>query len=338
MRILSHEFHTEVNVMRAPKKSWIAVLLLLAAFTLPAQVASAQQLNQEDYKVGLDKATAVYKSGDLVGALLGYLEVRGKFSGPEVDYSIARMYQKLHQCQDALVFYTFVMNGYDLPDDDPLFNKAATYYNELISCDTWGSVTLTCSSGTTLYINDDPVGGCLSRAYRMREGSHTFRLEMDGAEPAELKIRVRNGEEATGDLVVAAQVVERIVEVPVEVPGDGGGEPDWLSIGLIGGGGVLLASSALFNAAGYSALVDVQHAADRGDSAARSSAEDDVSFNKMMTGVTLGLGVAALGAGIALHVMDFGDSETDPTAEGAGIEVSVGPMHDGGAVILRGTF
>ena len=114
--------------MRAPKKSWIVLVLLLAVFTLPPLSASAQQLNQEDYKLGLDKATAVYKSGDLVGALLGYLEVRGKFSGPEVDYSIARMYQKLHQCPDALVFYMFVMNGYDLPDDDPLFTGQDLIY------------------------------------------------------------------------------------------------------------------------------------------------------------------------------------------------------------------
>jgi hypothetical protein len=287
------------------------------------------QSDPEEYKRQLDAATEVYNSGDLSLALIAYLEVRSRFSGPEVDYSLARTYHRLHQCVSARTFYAYVMNSYDLPEKNPLYQRAANYFDELYSCDQWGQVELECSTQDgVLSVNGEKLGACMKSVYQLPAGMYKFSLEKAGLPAVEQSVDVSDGSMAKVKLELPShEVVERIVEVPAPVLVEQS-STNWLVWGLIGGGGLLLASSAYFNAAGYSAMVDVQKAADRGDLSARKSAEDDVSTQQVLTGVTFGVGLAVLATGVTFAILDAvsePEVETDTgvslmlSSEGAGL-------------------
>ena len=320
---------------RVDLRLWSA--LIAGALVCGVSAGAEAQDAEDEYKNRIEAATAIYKSGDLRSALIAYLEVRSRFSGPELDYSLARTYHRLYQCGDALQFYGGVMSDYGLAEDNPLFTKAAGYYTELINCEQWGSVQIDCSdAGATLYINDEMTGACMNRSYTMPEGTYRFRLEATGTEPVEESLRVENGARETLSLALEAKVVEKIVEVPVEVPTDGGGSINWGAWSLVGGGAVMLTAAAYFNAAGYDSMVDVQRAADAGDNAARRSAEDDVALNQVLTGVFFGVGLAAVAGGATWLIIDSLDDGSDESA--AQLDISAGPLDGGGAVTLRATF
>lgn len=307
------------------------VLGLLSFVSTPFALA---QPDPEEYSKRLSEGLTQAKAGNVSDALLTYLEVRSKFSGPEVDYSLGRMYHKLHQCVDARTFYAFVMNSYDLDEGDDLYSRSAGYFDELYSCDTWGVVELKCGSpDAMLLIDGEKVGRCLKTSYQMPAGEHTFRLERDGEEPVSATVQVSEGSFEKVSLALPEKVVEKIVESappPVVVSSSG---PNWLAWGLIGGGGAVLAASAFFNAAGYQAMQDVQKAADAGDFSARKAAEDDVGTHKVLTGITFGVGLAALATGVTLVMIDA-FSEPDEAATGVGFVVG----NEGAAVVLQGRF
>ncbi|PIW02658.1 MAG: hypothetical protein COW42_00475 [Deltaproteobacteria bacterium CG17_big_fil_post_rev_8_21_14_2_50_63_7] len=303
------------------------------AVLLPVLRANAQDSDPEEYKTRLERAMQVYNTETLDRALVAYLEVRAKFSGPEVDYSLARVYHKLYQCEDAQTFYLFVMNLYDLPEDHDFFAKAANHYGSILNCDTYARVTVECQPATAnLSINGEPVGQCLSRPYRFPEGTYILRLDANG-ETSEESVRVSASQEKTVSLKIEEKVVEKIVEVPG--PAVGSTQTNWLAWGLIGGSALSLTASGLFNAAGYSALVDVQKAADRGDASGRLSAEDDVSSNQMLTGITLGLGIAAAGTGAVLLILDGMQEEETPSG---GIEVGFCATPENASLMFGTTF
>lgn len=320
--------------MRDILNSRLIFVAVLVAILLPSLQASAQDSDPEEYKTRLEHAMDIYNTEGLDKALLAYLEVRAKFSGPEVDYSLARVYHKLYQCEEAQTFYLFVMNLYDLPEDHDFFVKAANHYGSVLNCENYAYVNIDCHpASATLSINGEAVGQCLARPYRLPEGAYIVRLEEDG-QSVEESIKVAASEQTVVHLKLEEKVVEKIVEV--SAPAAGGAETNWLAWGLIGGGALSLTASGLFNAAGYSALVDVQRAADRGDSAGRTAAEDDVSSNQMLTGITLGIGLAAAGTGAVLLILDAMDE--GEAAPSSGIEVGFGATPENASLLLSTKF
>ncbi len=311
-------------------------LSLMAAMLLWVAMPGGVQGQQDpaEYKRQLDAAAEIIKAGDLPASLLAYLEIRSKFSGPEVDYSLGRVYQRLHQCDEAKLFYLFVMNSYNLDEGSQLFTRSANYFNDLFDCDGWSQVEVRCSpADATLFIDGESVGPCFSRPYRLPGGEHVFRLEAKGEAPVEKRLSVKDGERKKVELVIeTAKVEERIVEVPVEVA-VGGGSTSWLGWGLISGGAAVLVASGYFSAMGYSALGDVQRAADRGDVQGRKSAEDEVSTAKILTGVSLGVGAACVATGLVFVLLDaFGSGESDSGG------VALGVQPEGASLLWRTTF
>ena len=314
-------------------KSFFSALLLLGLLASP-KLAHAQ-LTTDDYRTALDEATAIYKLGDYSAALFAYLEVRSKFGGPEIDYSLARTYHKLYRCEDAQTFYLFVMNTYDLPEEDALFQRAAKYYEELLSCPDYGQVTLECSDlGASLMVNGEPIGTCPSKPFQMPDGDYTFTLSNSEGEKVEDRVVVASGASERVVLELPEKVVTETIEVPVEVGVKK--ETNWLAWSLVGVGAASLTASAFTNSLGYAAMADVQKAADEGDSSARQQAEDDVAMQQMLTGITFGVGLAAAGTGVVLLILDSLDEGTD-TAN-AGLEFDFGLSGESGQLSLRQRF
>lgn len=322
--------------MMRSRMQWVMSLALVAALGLAMTPQSAHaQSDEELFQNMMKKASDLYNAEDYTAALIAYLEVKSRFGSPVVDYSLGRTYQQLYQCDKAMAFYMIVMNDYDLRDDDKLFEKSANYYNELNSCERWGKVDVTCESpNAQLYIEDKPMGRCMSGIYRMREGKYTFKIEAEGVDAVEIDTRVEDGSSEAISLKLPPVIKEVIKEVPVDTGGqpiDDG--PNWLAWGLVGGGVAMLIAGGFTNAAGFSDLRDAQKFADAGDDAGKQDALDSANLNKILTGVFLGVGVAAAGTGLTLAIIDMLDDGSE-SPEAGDVEVGAGVTGNGGTIFL----
>ena len=166
----------------------------LITVALCSTAYAQEQPNLEEFKGKMAKAGAMVKQ-DLDEALRQYLEIRVLYSGPEIDYSVGRTYQRLGQCTDALGYYSKIMSY--VADKHPIFTRTVASYDEIASCETWQKVRLSCEmpEGSYIMFDNERINSCWSRPISLPDGEHTFKLiSEDGKKEASQTIVAKSGD------------------------------------------------------------------------------------------------------------------------------------------------
>ena len=293
--------------------------LMYSVLAFCALTSTAQAQDMEEFKTRMADAAAMTKV-DLGEALRQYLELRVQFAGPEVDYSLGRAYQRLNQCTDAQHYYTEVMVAYNLPEKNPIYQRAVKAYDEIASCSDWQKVYLDCEipAGGYVLIDGDRVAACWERAYSLSPGDHVFKLVDAKGKTKEVKHQAVNGsKEKRIHLAFDVEQVEieKVVKEEHNFILKEKYNPH-LYWGLISGGLALVAGGFGFLAMAHNAKLDEQDYAtqiallpkgeDKSDlEAKQKKANDKVKVGNAMMGTFVGLGAAAAAAGATLAILSY---------------------------------
>ena len=321
--------------------------LMYSVLAFCALTSTAQAQDMEEFKTRMADAAAMTKV-DLGEALRQYLELRVQFAGPEVDYSLGRAYQRLNQCTYAQHYYTEVMVAYNLPEKNPIYQRAVKAYDEIASCSEWQKVYLDCEipAGGYVLIDGDRVAACWERAYSLSPGDHVFKLVDAKGKTKEVKHKAVNGSKEKR-IHIAFDVeqveIEKVVKEEHTFMLKEKFNPH-LYWGLIGGGLALVAGGFGFLAMAHNAKLDEQdyamQIATLGDSedlaSKQKKANDKVKIGNALMGTFVGLGAATAAAGATLAILSYVAGKervevTDTTAY-------VTPFEDGVAVGVHFNF
>lgn len=177
--------------------NWKKVLL---ATWLGMCVCSTNAFAQDmtDFRTRMADAAAMMKV-DLDEALRQYLEIRVQYAGPEVDYSLGRAYQRLNQCQEAQHYYSQVMVAYNLPEDNVIYKRAVSAYDEIASCGEWQKVSVDCEIpvGGYVEIDGEKTASCWNRPSSFKDGEHTIVLYGADGEKVEKRFTAKSGDPQT---------------------------------------------------------------------------------------------------------------------------------------------
>ena len=325
------------------KTLWVSALTF-AAFS---SVAYAQeQPNLEEFKERMAQAGAMAKE-DLDEALRQYLEIHVRFSGPEIDYSVGRAYQRLGQCKDALSYYSKIMSY--VPDTHPIFTRTVGTYDEISTCENWQKVVLSCdmTEGSYIMLDNDRVNTCWSRPISLADGEHVIKLvSADGKKEVVKKITAKSGKpdiklklafEKEKVEVVKKEAVEKNYVLKERF------DPA-LYWGLIAGGAVIASTSGVFFGLAHRSNKDeVKYAdlyaisGDPNDAEKAKDARDKVKSYKAASYTLLSIGCAAAVTGAVLAVLSaVSDKEMVPLDDG--VTATIVPSSDGFAVGLGWRF
>lgn len=332
------------------------LLISVVMFGMLSSAASAQDL--EVFKKRMAEAAEMTKK-DMSEALLRYLEIRAEYAGPEVDYSLGRVYQRLNQCTDAQQYYTNVMVKYNLPNNNPIFQRAVSDFDKVASCNTWQKFYVDCDVpvGGYVLIDSERMGACWDRPFSMSAGEHTFKLvSKDGKETEVKKKAVDGGKDVHVKLAFPVEKVkvEKVVEVEKGYVYKERFNP-YLYWSLIAGGVAFVAVGGGFAALANHSYAEQQEYADKLGYAEqmeldaklideyKSKRDDANSKVKAYNGVSytfIAIGAAAAVSGVVLAVMSaVGDKEKVFLEDGeSDVNAYAAPTLDGASFGLNVRF
>lgn len=283
----------------------IFIIFTLVALFVPCFALAEPDL--EAYKQRMEQAAAKSKAGELTSALVDYLEIRVSYAGPEVDYSLGRMYQRLYQCTQAQHYYTQLMMAYDLANNHPIYQRAIEGYDQIAACQSWGTVQVTCTGAddaSWIEIDGEKLGQCWGRPYHLPAGEHVFALKSASGKQVEKKLSVADQTKETLTLELPKDVAVKTKEIKVTeeyiLKERFAPELYW---GLIVGGTAVMGVGGVFAALAYKDMVDVQKFEDRQNKERAQKARDGVKLNKILTYSALGVGGALAASGITLAII-----------------------------------
>jgi hypothetical protein len=170
-------------------------------------------------------------------------------------------------------------------------------------------------------------------------GERTFRVEIDGKPPQEQRVIIREGEKG--------RVLEFSFADGAATPGGEESRPfqgDGASSGIPTAswvlGGVGLVGVGLFATFGAIGLSEKSDAEDPSGGCAPSCSDDEVSSIRtkfLVADISLGVGIAALGAAVIVAVVAGGD-EAEATAAAPALSVGAAPTPEGGFASVTGSF
>ena len=332
------------------------LLFSVVMFGMLSSVAVAQDL--EVFKTRMAEAAEMTKK-DMSEALLKYLEIRAEYAGPEVDYSLGRVYQRMNQCLEAQQYYTNVMVKYNLPETNPIYMRAVSDFDTVSSCTNWQKFYVDCDVpvGGYVMIDSERMNSCWDRPFAMSAGEHTFKLvSKDGKETEVKKTAVDGGKDVHVKLSFPVEKVsvEKLVEVEKTVVYKEKFSP-YLYWGLIAGGVTFVAVGGGFSALANKSYAEQQKYADYLAIASASKADQNViddwtkkrdDANSKVKGFNgagytfIALGAAATVTGVVLAILSAtGDKEKVYIDDGGtDVKAFVVPTSDGGAVGLNVQF
>ena len=291
------------------KNYLIKSLIVIVTLIYTANPANAQNVDpQQLFAEKMQQAATLTKEKKLPLALFKYLEIRQTFTGPELDYSIGRTYQRLHQCTDAIPYFQKVVNESGLKNNHTVLTRSKEALDEIKDCDNWPTVTLNCATlnNETLFIDDDAIGQCFIKTYTLPPGKHTFEVRSDIPENNTKKeINLENAPQAV------ALIPEKQPETKTKIETKEVNHyykisekfSPHLYWGLMTGGAAVLISSGFFAAMGYDAKADIQKYKDRNQTDKLKKPEDKLKLSKILMGTSLGVGGAVFLTGMTLAII-----------------------------------
>ena len=315
------------------------LLILLVMLTTAGTAAMAQDL--ETFKQKMSDAANMTKQ-DMDEALRQYLEIRAEFGGPEVDYSLARTYQRLGQCEQAKHYYSAVMT-YKLADNHPIYQRAVKAFDEISTCETWQKFYLECEipEGGYVKIDDERVNSCWNRAIYLTPGDHVFKLVDANGKEVELKYTAKAGgadEHVHLKFPTEAVAVDHVVTEEHYYAMKDRFHPA-LYWSLIAGGAAIAAGSGFFLGMANNAYAEEQKYADMyailGDEDAKqkaSDARDRVKLGNILMYSFAGVGGAVLITGITLAIINAVSDKEIVEVDKPDVSAFVSPIPDGASV------
>ena len=290
----------------------IKILLMSAIPLSVSATASAQEA--VDFVARMAEVAAVAKQ-DLPEALRQYLELRVQFSGPEIDYSIGRAYQRMNQCKDAQRYLTEVMVKYNISETTPAYQRAVQDFDKIADCETWQKFYLQCEvpAGGYVMIDDERLPNCWQRPYSLSPGKHTLKVvDANGkSEVTEVTSEVNKPDQ---HITLAIKRVEKVevvkrVEVERKVIVREKFHPA-LYWGLIAGGAAFIAGSGFFSAYANNAYAEEKDYAYQyavlQDEKKKKKADDahkNVKMGNTLSYTFAGIGGAAIITGATLGII-----------------------------------
>lgn len=203
-----------------------AALLCLVSVSLAAGDASAQEMTEEErlerFTELVSQAKEAYTGEDYERAI--ELLQRANILRPDsrVLLNIARSYEKMDRCAEAIAYYEAVLRDPELDSKvKKIASKATRKAKKCEGYDPEGSgrvVVLTQPNGAMVYIDGDRLGAAPVETIMLPAGTHSLKIEMDGYETLEKEISL----ETQRDLIFEEELEE---EKPDPVP-DPDPEPD----------------------------------------------------------------------------------------------------------------
>ncbi|MCL2325235.1 MAG: hypothetical protein FWC40_01840 [Proteobacteria bacterium] len=294
--------------------------LFCVAALLLAGVAPAYGQDMEDFKARMARAASMTQE-NMSEALRQYLEIRAKYAGKEVDYSLGRTYQRLFQCEEAQYYYEQVMIKYDLPDDDPIYQRAVKDFDQIAHCRDWQKVYLDCAipAGGHVLIGSERVNQCWERPFALSDGEHTFKLVSETGREKVVTFAAKSGA-ADARIALAFDVEQVVVEQVIATEQHFVLQERFhpaLYWGLITGGVLIMGGGGGgFAALSNRALVDVERnevkyevllatEPDRANAAKQraNEARDRVKLHNTLMYTSFGVGGALVVTGVTLAVI-----------------------------------
>ena len=334
------------------RKLLISITTLLLCFAATGSLCAQEEEEIATYKANMAQAVQLFNEGNLTQSLQIYLEQRARLVDippTEIDYSLARTYQKLYQCKDASEYYNKILTNPDLSPEDDIFERAVQGYDEISECANWSKVTVKCSVDVDhiLYIDNNPLGQCWNRPYSVPAGKHRFSIKTGDGRETKGFLTLKDGEDSEIKLTVAPleKIVEKKIDKGVDVSTEGESKDKFsphLYWGLIAGGALLAGGSGYFAAMSYSGAYDLLLAkSTNAGQEAEDAASSKIKTGNMLTGVFAGVGGALALTGAALAIVNVVLKNKAPattnetTTEEESIEdvqAFVSPTSDGGVV------
>jgi hypothetical protein len=188
-----------------------------------------------------------------------------------------------------------------------------------------------------------------AQAVPVDPGQRTFRVEIEGEEPLEQRVIVREGEKGRViDFSFADAAGASRSAAPMQLDEDTGGGGVPAASWILGGVGVV--GVGLFATFGALGLSEKGGAEDPSTGCAPTCADDEVDSIRtkfLVADVSLGVGVAALGAAVIIGLVAAGEDEEMVARQGTsvvGMHVSAAPTFGvdgrprGGVASISGSF
>jgi hypothetical protein len=303
----------------------LGLIRSLVVFALCAFAAVAQA--QSDAKTLFLEGEQAYQQGDYENAIAKWKAAYALDARPLILYNLGGAYERLGKSADALeAFEKYLATA---PDDDRTRRAEVSAKAERIRArlkDT-GVVVSGAPDGATIFI-DDTSWGLTPRpdAIHVDPGSHTVRLELEGYETFTAVVAVGPGERAN----VAATMMKA---APIEARAGGaegaeGGAFPVVPVAFMAGGGAVFAGGL---------IVGILANGKAGDSETGSdSAADSAKSMALVADIMMGVGIAAVGVGLVLVLMDD-DSPESARGEAPSFAATpvLTPSYVGGSASLR---
>ena len=317
----------------------IKVLLMSAILAGIGTNVCAQEI--AEFKTRMADAAAMTKQ-DLSEALRQYLEIRVQYSGPEIDYSLGRAYQRMSQCTEAQNYYTQVMVNYNLPENNPIYQRAVKDFDAISDCTSWQKFYLDCEipAGGYVMIDEERVNTCWKRPYALSPGEHKFVLVSADGKQEVVTVKAVNSK-PDEHVKLALKRVEKVeVEKRVEVEKTYEVKDKFhpaLYWGLMVGGAALIAGGGFFSAYANHAYADEKEYAykhalfdtptDNTYQKKADDAHDKVKLGNALMYSFIGVGGAAVATGVALAIVNaVSEKERVETGD---VSAYAAPLSDG---------
>lgn len=194
------------------------------------------------------------------------------------------------------------------------------------------------TTAARVWLDGQPLGERLSAAaIAVDPGERIFRVEIDGKPPIERKIVLREAEKGRVlEFSFADPPTPGVTQPPASSTEGGSGVP--VASWVLGGVGVV--GLGLFATFGAIGLSDKSDAEDPATGCAPSCTDDEVSGIRskfLAADVSLGVGIAALGAAVIVAFSAGGGSEVSASTTPV-LQVGAAPLPGGGLASASGHF
>lgn len=289
----------------------LALAMTVATVVAPQIAAAAPQLEPGAPTVAQQRyvmARELYRKGDLEGAAREFESALEVFpTSAKLAYNLARTLERLDRAERAIVFYERYLKNAPEADDRGDVEAVLAALRRRVAAARGEAVVTSTPVGASVFLDDQEQAlGVTPMTVQASPGPHVLRLELAGHATALRPIDLEKGQRvAVAVALDAANWAPSLVgsdspQVRDADPAEGGwrSTAGWVTVGL---------GAAALGVGGYFTTQAADSADKTGglypvDAALRERYIDDMERQQTLAGVGYGLGVALLGAGVALLV------------------------------------